>query len=61
MTDNNQLTLSYNFNERELRMLAKVLRKNQDKIPDDLRYFASTVEKAVYNAMTIDEVEKFYS
>lgn len=53
--------LDYHFNERELRVLARFLRKNQEKIPDELLDFSTSVEKVMYNSMTIDEAEAFFS
>ncbi len=55
------LSLEYNFNEREIRSLARFLRNNQEQIPDALLAFATKVERAIYNSMSIDEAEAFYS
>ena len=51
----------YHFTERELRGLACFLRKNQEQIPDELLDFAAKVERVMYNSMSIDEAEAFYS
>lgn len=51
----------YDFSEREVKLLAKFLRKNQDKIPGGLESFARKVELYIYSMMSIDEVEKFYT
>lgn len=51
----------YKFNEREVKLLAKLFRYNQGRIPDELGDFARKVELTIYENMSIDEVEKFYS
>ncbi|MBQ9281056.1 MAG: hypothetical protein IJ207_02530 [Treponema sp.] len=56
-----EFSLSYNFTEREIRNLAKFLRNNQESLPDALIPFATKVERAVYDSMSIDEAEAFYS
>ena len=53
--------LDYHFNEREIRVLARFLRKNQEHIPDELLDFATKIERVMYNSMSIDEAEAFYS
>jgi hypothetical protein len=55
------LSLTYSFSPRETALLAHFLREHQDKIPDGLADFSKAVENAVYNSMSIDEAEKFYS
>lgn len=55
------LSLEYKFNDREIRSLARFLRNNQEQIPDALLGFAIKVERAIYNSMSIDEAEAFYS
>lgn len=51
----------YHFSEREVKLLAQFLRKNQDKLPGGLESFARKVELFIYSMMSIDEVEKFYT
>ncbi|HAH61744.1 MAG TPA: hypothetical protein DCL73_06565 [Treponema sp.] len=55
------LSLSYSFSPRETAILAHFLRKHEDEIPDGLADFSKAVEDAVYNSMSIEEAEKFYS
>ena len=51
----------YRFTERETKSLARFLRKNQEQIPDELLDFSAGVERVMYNSMSIDEAEAFYS
>lgn len=55
------LSLDYHFNEREIRNLARFFRNNQEQLPDALLTFASKIERAIYNSMSIGEAEAFYS
>ena len=55
------LSLTYSFSPRETALLAHFLRDHQEIIPDGLADFSKAVETAVYNAMSIEEAEKFYS
>ncbi len=55
------LSLDYHFNEREIRNLARFFRNHQEMIPDALINFATKIERAIYNSMSIDEAEAFYS
>ncbi|MBR7064936.1 MAG: hypothetical protein IKI31_07315 [Treponema sp.] len=55
------LSFTYNFSHRETSHLAYFLRKHQNEVPDALADFLKAVESAIYNSMTIDEAEKFYS
>jgi hypothetical protein len=59
--DENTHSLSYTFSPRETACLARFLRVHQSEIPDGLSDFVKTVENAIYNSMSIDEAEKFYS
>lgn len=52
--------LSYTFSEREIITLAKVFRKCQENIPDDLINFATVIEQEVYKSMSIEEVKRFF-
>ncbi|MBQ7158735.1 MAG: hypothetical protein IJS09_04835 [Treponema sp.] len=61
LSDVDDLHLTYDFSKRELRILARFIRQYQEKIPEGLEDFASAVEKAIYNSMSIDEAEAFYS
>lgn len=54
-------TFYYSFTDRELKALARFLRKNQNTIPKELDVFARKIELSIYDSMSIDEVEKFYS
>lgn len=55
------LHLDYHFSHREIRVLARYFRNHQADLPEGLEDFARAVEAAVYNAMSIDEAEEFYS
>lgn len=57
----NLLRLDYSFTPREIKYLALFFRKYQKNIPDELIQFSDAVEKAIYENMSIDEVEKFFS
>lgn len=54
-------SLDYHFTEREVRILAKLFRNNQERIPDGLLDFAEKIEKTIYDSMSITEAEYFYS
>lgn len=55
------LSLDYRFSEREIKLLARFFRSNQEHIPDGLLDFSMRVERAIYSSMSIDEAEAFYS
>ncbi len=55
------ISLSYTFNEREIKVLARLFRKNQAELPLELEDFAFKIEQIIYNSMSIEEVETFYS
>ncbi|MCK9169201.1 MAG: hypothetical protein M0P01_02165 [Treponema sp.] len=57
----NILSFTYSFTPQETEILAHFMRKHQDEIPAGLTNFSKTIEDKVYNAMSIDEAEKFYS
>lgn len=61
VNEKSPVSLDYHFTERELRGLACFLRKNQERLPDELLDFAAKVERVMYNSMSIDEAEAFYS
>lgn len=56
-----ELHLNYEFSSREIKYLARFFRNYQDKIPKELEQFSFALEKAIYENMSIDEVEKFFS
>ena len=58
---NNSLSLDYHFNEREIRLLAKFFRNNQEKLPDGLIDFSTKIERTIYNSMSIAEANAFFS
>jgi len=58
---NDIFSLTYCFTPQETEMLAHFLRKHEDEIPVELAIFSKTVEDTVYNSMSIEEAEKFYS
>jgi len=53
--------LTYSFTSREIALLAKFLRSNQDKLPNGLESFYKSLEDTVYNNLTLDEAGIFYS
>ncbi|MBQ4378441.1 MAG: hypothetical protein II821_04520 [Treponema sp.] len=55
------MSLDYHFNEREIRLLARFFRNNEEKLPDGLLDFTSQIERAIYNSMSIAEAQAFYS
>lgn len=60
--DNEDFTvLEYSFSKKELFLLAKFLRKNQEQLPEGLEKFCKTLEDSVYNSLSLEEVKKFYS
>lgn len=61
VSENSCFSLDYSFNAEEVRALARLFRKNQDALPDALFAFASKIEREIYNSMSIDEAESFYS
>jgi len=56
-----KMSLDYHFSVQEIAILARFFRKHQNELPDGLKFFAGAVEKTVYNSMSIDEAERFYS
>lgn len=53
-------SLDYNFSSDEIKLIAKLFRKNQFLIPRGLEKFARQIELKIYENMSIDEVERFY-
>lgn len=60
-TPHPQLELEYTFSPREIRILARYFREHQNTIPTELEAFAQALESCVYNTMSIQEAELFYS
>lgn len=54
-------SLDYKFSSREIALLAKFLRNNQDSIPEGLQQFYKSVEEAIYNKLTLEEATRFFS
>lgn len=50
----------YRFSLQEIRILLSFMREHEDVLPNQLQNFFSTLESFVYNAMTIEEAEKFF-
>lgn len=62
MTDSiKNLSLTYSFTPREVSTLARLFRKYQDKIPEELIDFSLAIEKEIYNNLSIEEAQIFYS
>lgn len=60
--DNSQLEiLDYSFTKREVFLLAKFLRKNEEQLPLGLETLYKTLEDSVYNSLSISEIRKFFS
>ena len=53
--------LEYNFSKKELFLLAKFLRQNEEKLPDGLESFYHVLEDSIYNTHSLEEVKRFYS
>lgn len=51
----------YQFNEQEVKILAKLFRRHQEELPDGILDFATKIERFIYNSMSIDEAAAFYS
>lgn len=56
-----KLSFDYHFSEREIKALARFFRKNQERLPSELADFSMKIERVIYNFMSIDEAESFYS
>ena len=50
----------YRFSLQEIRILLSFMREHEDVLPNQLQNFFSTLEFFVYNAMTIEEAERFF-
>ena len=50
----------YRFSLQEMRILLSFMREHEDVLPNQLQNFFSTLESFVYNAMTIEEAERFF-
>lgn len=55
------LSLKYDFKPRETALIARFLRLHASEIPDGLSDFVKAVEDTVYNSMSLEEAERFYS
>lgn len=53
--------LTYSFSSEEVCLLAKFLREKQGELPDGLENFNMSLERAIYNNLTIEEAKRFYS
>lgn len=53
--------LTYSFTSEEVALLAKFLREKQSEIPLGLENFHSSLERAIYSNLTIEEAKRFYS
>lgn len=61
LASDDSVCLDYHFSEQEIRILARIFRNHQEELPDGIIGFASKVERVMYNSMSIDEAEAFYS
>ncbi|MBQ9206607.1 MAG: hypothetical protein IJ158_07830 [Treponema sp.] len=59
--ESNSISLDYHFTENEIKLLARFFRTNQEQLPDGLLDFSTKIERAIYNSMSIDEAQAFYS
>ena len=53
--------LEYKIKKKELFLLAKFLRQNEEKLPNGLESFYHVLEDSIYNTLSLDEVKRFYS
>lgn len=60
LAPNGRFSLSYTFNFREVKLLARFLRKNQEKLPEGLDHFEQAIQDAVYSELSLDEIKDFY-
>ncbi len=60
-TKEQNMTLEYNFNNKEICALALFFRKYQSQLPEELLRFSSEIEKEIYQSMSIEDVLRFYS
>ena len=58
MTDTDKT--EYAFNDREIRSLVRLLRKNESILDPELDGFLSFLENHIYHSMTIEEAEAFF-
>ena len=59
--NHSDLKLEYQFNSEELCFMAHLLRKYEEGLPEALNNFKNTVEKTVYDNMSLNEALTFYS
>ena len=53
-------TVSYAFNEAEIRSLILLLRKHEACLDAELDVFKCFLEDSIYQVMTIEEAEEFF-
>jgi len=53
--------LTYSFTSEEVCLLAKFLRAKQSELPEGLDNFNMSLERAIYNNLSIEEAKRFYS
>lgn len=53
-------TVSYAFNEAEIRSLILLLRKHEAGLDAELDVFKCFLEDSIYQVMTIEEAEEFF-
>jgi hypothetical protein len=58
MTDED--STEYAFNDKEIRSLVRLLRKNESVLDPELDGFLSFLENHIYHSMTIEEAEAFF-
>jgi len=58
---NDNYFLTYSFTSDEVCKLAKFLREKELELPEGLENFKLSLEKAIYNNLTLEEAKRFYS
>lgn len=59
--DSESFKLTYSFTAKEIGLLARFLRTKETELPRGLEKFSKTLEDSVYDCLTLEEVQKFYS
>lgn len=59
--ENKSIDMNYKFSKEEIFLLAKFLRKNEDKIPKGLENFHKALEDTIYKTLSLEEVSKLYT
>lgn len=57
----NEEFFRYDFTEDEIKALVLLLRNNEADLPGCLQNLMLNLQNCVYDAMTIDEAEKFFN